>query len=248
MSVTDIGLAPARWIWLPCQRTLQNTVVLFRRDLSIDYPISSALGRIVADSRYRLWVNGARMQWGPAASDPRDQEVDPVDLTAHLRVGRNVLAIEVLYYGTGDGTWPAGSPGLLFRLDLADADGRTTTVVSDQNWRCCVDRSWMPGRYKRWYLRALQEIVDSRLHPQGWMGAGFDDRAWLPAQELPGASDRPSLCAGARDYQYDAGAATPGRDAAAVPLRLRLRTIPLLDEAVLVDAVASEAGTVRWLR
>jgi len=246
MDTDHLDLAPARWIWLPCQRTLQNTMVLFRREITLDQVPRSALGRIAADSRYRLMVNGVRAQWGPAPCDPRDQEADPLDLTALLRPGRNVLAVEVLFYGTGDGTWPLGSPGLLLRLELEHGDGRREVLVSDAAWRCQVDRAWMPGRYKRWYLRALQEIVDTRLHPAGWEHAGFDDSGWLSAAELPGRADRPALCAGARDYLYDAGLAADGQ--ALVEPRLRARTIPLLDESVLIDASAVEAGTIHWHR
>lgn len=246
MSGHHLNLSPARWIWLPCERTLQNTMVLFRREFTIESLPVSALGWIVADSRYRLSVNGVRVQWGPAASDPRDQEADPLDLGRLLRPGRNVLAIEVLFYGTGDGTWAAGSPGLIVKLDIACADGSHLALHSDRSWRCHIDRAWMPGRYKRWYLRALQEIVDSRLHPHGWLEAGFDDARWLEAHELPGRADRPSLQAGAPDYLYNASLQTGGT--ALVDSCLRARTIPMLDEAVLVDATAAEAGRVRWLR
>jgi alpha-L-rhamnosidase len=235
--LTQLDLAPARWIWLPCQRTLQNTVVLFRRCIDLAAAPRSAHGWIAADSRYRLWVNGVRVQSGPAPCDPRDQEADPLDLATHLRPGRNVIAIEVLYYGTGDGTWPAGSPGLLLNLDI---DG--VGLVSDATWRCEVDRAWTPGRYKRWYLRALQEIVDSRRHPHGWREASFDDARWLFAHELPGRADRPSLCAGAHDYQGDAAPADPA------VTRLRARTIPLLDESRLIDGAPTEVGTVHWHR
>src|SRR5262249_58115156 len=31
-----LDLAPARWIWLPSGRTLANTFVLFRRELTLD--------------------------------------------------------------------------------------------------------------------------------------------------------------------------------------------------------------------
>ena len=245
MTVTRLDLAPARWIWLPCQRTLQNTMVLFRKEITLGIPPVSATGWIVADSRYRLTVNGRRVLWGPAASDPRSQEADPVDLTSWLQVGRNVLAVEVLYYGTGDGTWPTGSPGLLLKLDLHGTDGSHSQVLSDGSWRCQVDRAWMPGRYKRWYLRALQEIVDSRRHPVGWQEAGFADGAWAAAAELPGRADLPSLVAGARDYLYDAGFQT---GVSSVPLTLRPRCIPLLDESVQLEADLVEAGTVAWRR
>ena len=75
-----LNLSPARWIWLPSQRTLPNTFVLFRRELKLRAAAGKAAGWITADSRYRLTVNGRRVQWGPAPCDPRQLDVDPVDL------------------------------------------------------------------------------------------------------------------------------------------------------------------------
>src|SRR5512138_827711 len=84
-------LSPARWIWYPSGRTLQNTFVLFRRELTLSAPPRRATGWISADSRYRLEVNGRRIQWGPAPSDPRWPEADPLDLTSALKSGTNVV-------------------------------------------------------------------------------------------------------------------------------------------------------------
>ena len=42
-------------------------------------------GWVTADSRYRFTVNGRRVQWGPAPSDPRQLDVDPIDLTPYLQ-------------------------------------------------------------------------------------------------------------------------------------------------------------------
>jgi hypothetical protein len=116
-------LSPARWIWYPSARTLQNTFVLFRRELNLASKPRRATGWICADSRYRLEVNGQRVQWGPAPSDPRWAEADPLDLTNHLQAGPNVLGATVLFYGVGDGTWPLGKAGFLFWLEIEHADG-----------------------------------------------------------------------------------------------------------------------------
>ena len=61
-----LDLRPARWIWYPSQRTLQNTFVLFRRQLDLPEKPVRAKGWVAADGRYRLEVNGQRVQWGPA--------------------------------------------------------------------------------------------------------------------------------------------------------------------------------------
>ena len=90
------------------------------------------VGWMTADSRYRLTVNGQRVQWGPAPCDPRQLDVDPMDITALLRPGKNVMAVEVLYYGIGEGTWAAGKPGLLFHAVIETPQGEPLRIVSDE--------------------------------------------------------------------------------------------------------------------
>jgi len=237
-----IDLSPARWIWLPSQRTLANSFVLFRKELDLPGRPVRATGWITADSRYRLTVNGQRVQWGPPPADPRWPDVDPVDVTALLQPGSNALGVEVLYYGHGEGTWPLGKPGLLFRLDVELADGRTKQVVSDASWLCCLDRAHRPGQHRRWFLRALQEEFDARLHPRGWDTPDFTpDARWLPAMVLPGRADKPSMCTGYDDYL--GGSGIPASSDAA----LRERQIPLLRE-IDVPARLADSGKVLWNR
>lgn len=158
-----IDLTPASWIWYPSTRTLPNTVVLFRRRVNLPAPVRKASGWITADSRYLLVVNGQRVQWGPAPSDPRRMEVDPLDLTTRLVQGENVIAATVLYYGHGDGTHPIGKPGFICTLTIECTDGSTVTLTSNQEWQCHLATSWPPGQYKRWYLRSLGRKGDREL-------------------------------------------------------------------------------------
>ena len=36
LKATDLDLSPAKWIWYPSERTLQNTFILFRKEINID--------------------------------------------------------------------------------------------------------------------------------------------------------------------------------------------------------------------
>jgi hypothetical protein len=238
-----IDAAPARWIWLPCERTLANTFVLFRRELEVEGGVASARGWVSADSRYRLFVNGRRVQWGPAPCDPRAYEADPLDLTRWLVPGRNVIGAEVLFYGHGEGTWPLGKPGFLFALRVEEEGGRVQEIASDASWQALLDRAHRPGQFKRWYLRALQEDFDLRLRPAGWGEAGsFEpDAAWVPARVLDVASDRPAAAGNHSDYLTDGGV-----DPAAS--ELRAREVPLVRETVRPVARLASSGRVRWLR
>ncbi len=235
-------LQPAQWVWYPSGRCLPNTFVLFRKELEVAQKPVRARGWIVADSRYRLTVNGERVQWGPAPCDPRWMEADPVDLGALLKPGKNVIGATVLFYGQGDGTSPMGKAGFLFWLELEWSDGRKAKVVSNETWQCCLAVAWPPGHYKRWYLRALQEEFDSRLYPHGWDAAGYAvGEDWLPAMPLGGSPNKPSVCTHYSEYQLDIGG-NPG------VAELRPRSIPLMVETLVAVKGLAESAWVKWRR
>jgi alpha-L-rhamnosidase len=237
-----IDLSPARWLWLPCERTLANTFVLFRREVVVDGPLVSARGWVSADSRYRLYVNGRRVQWGPAPCDPRSYEADPLDLAPWLRRGRNVVGAEVLFYGHGEGTWPLGKPGFLFALRVEDETGRVQEVYSDSSWRVCLDRGHPPGQFQRWYLRALQEEYDARRSPAGWAELAFaPGDEWLPPAVLEVGPDRPAAAGGHEDYLTDA-VLDPA------PAVLRAREVPLVRDTVRPLDRLVGSGRVIWKR
>jgi alpha-L-rhamnosidase len=129
-----LDLSPAKWIWYPSLRTLQNSVFLFRKTIMIDTLPGSAKGWIFADSRYRLYINGTYLQFGPAPFDPRRPEADPVDITSLLKTGENVIGVEVLYYGTGDGTWPTGKPGFIMNLKLTGNQDEKSCQPMSRGW------------------------------------------------------------------------------------------------------------------
>ncbi len=239
-----LNLAPARWIWMPCGRVLPNTFVLFRREIDLPAKPVRATALITADSRYRLSANGQRAAWGPAPSDPRQLDVDPIDLTSLLRQGANSLGVEVLFYGTGDGTWPGGKPGLLFHLAIDLPDGERRVVASDDRWLTYLDRAHTPGKPKRWFLRALQEEFDARQHPEGWDQAGFrPDALWLPARASDTPADKPAAAGVLPFWSGDTVDRTnPARSA------LRLRQIPPCREVTVPATKLAESGRVEWLR
>ncbi len=242
-TVTDkeLDLSPARWIWYPSGRTLPNTFVLFRKTFTLGAPVRSARGWICADSRYLLCVNGARIQWGPAPSDPRWLEVDPLDIAPALGKGENVIAATALYFGHGDGTSPAGKPGFIFRLDIETTDGAQTQIVSDASWLSHHARSWQAGHYKRWYVRSLQEDFDARLHPAGWESPGFSPGAgWTAPMILPDSSPASTpIAAGYHEYALDLRG-DPAQ------CGLRPRSIPLMRESIVPARRLASSFFLSW--
>lgn len=234
LKATDLDLTPAKWIWYPSERTLQNTFILFRKEINIDKANVTARGWIAADSRYQLFVNGQRIQWGPAPFDPRWQEADPVDISSYLKPGKNVIGCQVLYYGTGDGTSPIGMPGLLMKINI---DGKE--ILTDGSWKSFLARSWNPGQYKRWYLRALQENFDARIFPYGWNTINFTENSeWISAAELSGKAGKSSGSNGNSNYQLDISGN--------VESQLRERSIPMMRENNVAVKKLTEAFWIDW--
>lgn len=232
-----LDLSPARWIWYPSGRTLQNTFILFRKEIELKQQPQKALGWILADSRYRLFVNGKRVQWGPAPSDPRWQEADPLDLAAYLQPGKNVIAVEVCFFGTGDGTHPMGKPGLIVNLDI---DGQT--VLTDDSWRCYLPHSWQPGKYKRWFLRALQEDFDARLYPYGWDTTSFvmDDN-WVKPALVSNSGAYPAVCNWSSEYVWEIFGSREVSE-------IRKRSVPMMKEVDVPVSKLSESMWIDWKR
>jgi hypothetical protein len=236
------ALEGARWVWYPSNRTLANTMILFRQAFDLPSAPRRATGWILGSSRYLLFANGRRIQFGPAPCDPRFEEMDPVDLTEVLEAGPNALGAQVLYYGHGDGTWPAGKPGLLFWLEIELADGRKRVIASDEKWQAHYARAWRPGQFKRWYLRAFQEDFDARLFPHGWTAADFNtDSQWVPAMRLNGEANKPPLATGYVDYALDVGAPSAATE-------LRRRTIPAMREEWRPAKGLAESFWIDWQR
>lgn len=241
-STELLDLSPARWIWYPSGRCLANTMILFRREVTLSAKPVSARGWILGSSRYHLYANGRRRQFGPAPADPRFEEADPLDLTDALTAGRNVIGVQVLYYGHGDGTWPLGKPGLIFKLEIETEDGSRQEIVSDASWQAHLARAWRPGQYKRWYLRSFQEEFDARLHPMGWETIGFaPDRDWLPAMQLNCPANKPPIASNYPDYVLDVGAI-------AADTELRRRGIPLMKENFVPVKQLTESMWIDWQR
>ena len=236
-ATEQLDFSPAKWIWYPSERILQNTFILLRKEFDLEKQPQSAKGWILADSRYQLYVNGQRVQWGPAPSDPRWPEADPVDIAAYLRPGKNVIACQVLYFGVGEGTWPMGKPGFLFKANI---DGMQ--IVSDSSWKSNLPKSWAQGQYRRSFLRTLQENFDARLFPYGWQEIEYQtDNNWLPAMESDASAAKPAACNTFNEYQWDTGA-----DASAayiVP-----RSIPHMIENDVKISHLSESAWVEWKR
>ncbi|HYG36097.1 MAG TPA: alpha-L-rhamnosidase N-terminal domain-containing protein [Clostridia bacterium] len=153
----------AKWIWLQNQNPhLYNQTVIARKQFKLG-PIQSATLRITADSFYRLSINGRWVNDGPCRSWPSHYQFDVIDAAPYLREGANEIEVVARYYGVGDFHRIPQQAGLLAQLDLTDASGRVTSIISDKSWQVADAQAWRRDTPKVSIQMEPAEIYDARL-------------------------------------------------------------------------------------
>ncbi len=162
----------ARWIaWSPHPRD-ETGVFAFRTRWSFDAAPSTLPVRVSADQRYKLFVGGALVAFGPQRGDAEHWFFDSVDLAPHLRAGENVVWALVWNFGR------LAPPSQLsvrtaFLLD-APAGG------TDGTWQACRLDAWTFDRtndgLRNFYVDAgPEESLDAGALPDVTR-IGADDR------------------------------------------------------------------------
>lgn len=202
------GIAPellerrwtASWARHPDETLRQRTgVFLYRNTLRLETVPASFLVHMSADQRYRLYVNGVSVSWGPARADLAHWRFETVDLAPYLRAGENTLAAVVHWFGE------AVAPVAQMTLEAAfliqgNSEAESAVNTPGNGWKVWHDDSYSFSIEEADSLRAYcvigpSEMCDGARHPWGWRDAGFDDSAWVtPRRFERGANPR-----GARD-------------------------------------------------
>lgn len=104
MASSPFAPNKSAWIWTPNYDDAgeQGQFVYFRKTFFLaQLPAAttpSLLLHVSADTRYRLYLNGASISFGPAKSYLSRWYYDSVDIAPLLKVGVNVLAARVLRF------------------------------------------------------------------------------------------------------------------------------------------------------
>lgn len=144
------------WIWYPEGDPATDAPVAkryFRKAFELPEE-SKARGVLwlTVDDRFSAYLNGkpvgSRLGWGT---------LQPIDVTALLRPGKNVLAVEAENLPAPVKANPAG---LVCSLRVDAGQGKTMNVASDATW------------------------LASKEPAEGWNATDFDDREWKAAKDL----------------------------------------------------------------
>ncbi|QDS72372.1 hypothetical protein FKW77_008344 [Venturia effusa] len=184
--------AAAKWIWVPefhdeVEKT-PGKYCLFRKQftLAAEQLFPNFVVHVSADSRYRLFVNGKSVAFGPCKSYPERWFYETVDISQHLVQGANVISARVLRYAYAfpgsSSIIRTGLPGfMLFGIDQA------SIISTDETWKCKEDTSTVLVPYSEWnYLlgppfMANSERIYGDFIDQNWHASDLDESLWKPA-------------------------------------------------------------------
>ncbi|MFD8812127.1 family 78 glycoside hydrolase catalytic domain [Streptomyces sp. NPDC059627] len=162
---------------------------LLRRDFTLTGTVTSARLYITAYGVYAAEINGQPVGDHVLApgwtSYPHRLRYQTFDVTPLLRTGENTIGALL-----GEG-WYTGRLGfhggsrniygehraLLAQLEIAYADGRAQTVVTDGHWRTAAGPVLRSEIYDG-------EAYDARRERPGWSAPGHDTSDWAPVHEL----------------------------------------------------------------
>lgn len=185
----DTALPDADWqaSWIRRTAAERDDYTMARKEFRVTSGrVTRARLYVSAGQQYQAYVNGRRVDDGPAFAYPGEGYYQVTDVTSDL-VADGRAAIGVLYhwYGPGQGR-PAGAPGLLARLEVDHADGSRQVIGTDGTWR--VTRGpWLEAAYRNGDGR---DYIEHALPmPDGWASPGFSAAGWTPAEVTtsPGA-------------------------------------------------------------
>ncbi|MGN0998447.1 MAG: alpha-L-rhamnosidase C-terminal domain-containing protein [Faecousia sp.] len=171
------------YIWLPqweIEDAADALIVYFRKEFVLDEVPERLDIQIMANSRYKLYLNGVFVQEGPQKGTTERAYVDTAELACFVRKGENVAAVEVLRYPEAkekrnDSLYHSAYP-CLYVAGAEFLDGNT-------GWRCRkADSVTLKGEpFNPAPIHAVEEVVaDSAL--RGWKNPGYDDSAWISAK------------------------------------------------------------------
>jgi alpha-L-rhamnosidase len=172
----------------------RNSTPMLRTEFKArSVPLRDARLYVTARGIYEVHLNGSRVgedRFTPGLTQyDKTHMYQTYDVTKMIRSGENALAAML-----GEGWWSGllsfGSiwnhfgdrQSLLARLVIRYRDGSTDVVTSNpRDWKTFSGGPVVYGSLD------MGEVYDARKEAgiRGWTTAGFDDRAWMPAREVP---------------------------------------------------------------
>ncbi len=230
----------AKWIAAPGTPPNEYGVYHFRRTIELTAKPGRFVVHASGDNRYQLFVNGARVASGPARGDLFHWRYETIDIAAHLKPGKNVLAAVVWNFGEL-------APEAQITLQtgfLLQGDGEAERAVdTGASWKSLRNDAYTPieftsGQMHGYYVAGPGDRVAGAQYPWAWESEAFDDSKWPAAAVVSVAAGREASDPHTR-WMLVERPIPPEEQHAEQPPRIRRATgipQPASDQAVMIPA------------
>jgi alpha-L-rhamnosidase len=170
----------AEWITCPGMSLSDYNVLFFRKSFKLDGKPSSFIVNVSGDTRYRLFVNGKSVCFGPAKGDRYHWYFETVDIASLLVPGMNTISAVVWNFGE----WtPVAQMSSKTGFIVQGNTGGEKVVNTNKSWKVFHDKSITPST-SNWNYAGCGEIINGPGYPWGWEMQDFNDRKWIEPREI----------------------------------------------------------------
>ncbi len=186
---TDILINPAlmktfwsaSWITHPNADLKSYGVYHFRKTFDLNAKPEKFVIHVSADNRYRLFVNGQAVCFGPARGDINHWYFETIDIAPYLKSGKNVLAAVVWNFGE---LIPIAQITRQTAFILQGNSDIEKIVDTNASWKVIKNNAYSPEtesvkRLHQYIVVGPGDIVDAEKYPWNWQNVDYKDSDWL---------------------------------------------------------------------
>ncbi|HWT75366.1 MAG TPA: alpha-L-rhamnosidase C-terminal domain-containing protein [Mobilitalea sp.] len=172
------------WIWLNNWNEtadIKPQIVYFRKVIQLETLPDQLILQLSADSKYKLYINGNLITYGPQKGDRSIWYYDELDITAYLKQGDNVIVAAVVRYPNlhhqgNHSIYRTHTPG--FYLKGFTDNQMNCCFKADDTWKAYLSKVELIAENSYFAPLYIQEIAYGEQALTQMMTAQFDDSSW----------------------------------------------------------------------
>lgn len=174
----------AQWITVPDIGQREYGVYHFRKKINIDDLGEEFIIHVSADNRYRLFINGESVCFGPARGDLHNWYFETLDIAPYLKKGENVIAATVWNMGVNAPVAQiSNQTGFILqgntpKEEVINTNGSWRVVNNTSYTACSLDNG---ARLRAYMVVGPGDYVEGKYYPWGWQNLNYNDDDWKRA-------------------------------------------------------------------
>ncbi len=192
--ISNPSLITDHWkaMWIsPANISLQEFGVYhFRKTFELASKPAYFLVHVSGDNRYRLFVNGNSVCFGPARGDLQHWRYETIDIAPWLTTGKNIITAVVWNFAEFR---PWAQITLKTGFILQGNSEAEALVNTNSSWKVYHNEAYKPlevdkKKINQFIVVGSGEEIDGSKYPWGWESYVFDDSKWFSANEFVSGS------------------------------------------------------------